>query len=71
MKPNNLRHNNQCEACAHKQNPDGGHCYMFRSEPDEPCCQHSVPVLKAMHSRMYAAQRHFASIGAAIGGATP
>jgi hypothetical protein len=32
---------NNCETCRHKQNPDGGHCYMFRDEPTEVCMQHT------------------------------
>ena len=35
MNPNN------CETCAHKLNPDGGWCYMFRDEPTEVCMQHT------------------------------
>lgn len=35
MNPNN------CETCRHKQNPDGGHCYMFRDAPNERCMQHT------------------------------
>ncbi len=29
---------NNCNTCRHKQHPDGGHCYMFRTEP-KPVCQ--------------------------------
>ena len=32
---------NNCASCRHKQNPDGGHCYMFRFEPTEMCAQHT------------------------------
>lgn len=32
---------NNCETCDHKQNPDGGHCYMFREAPTEVCMQHT------------------------------
>lgn len=35
MNPNN------CETCEHKQNADGGHCYMFRDAPTEVCMQHT------------------------------
>lgn len=35
MNPNN------CETCKHKQNSDGGHCYMFQDEPTERCMQHT------------------------------
>ena len=27
-----------CEKCTHKQNPDGGHCYMFRTQPAGNYC---------------------------------
>ena len=43
MNPNN------CSTCDHIKNPDGGHCYMFRTEPDERCMQHTD--LKASKSR--------------------
>ena len=36
MNPNN------CETCDHKKHPDGGHCYMFRTEPDEVCMIHTL-----------------------------
>ena len=36
MNPNN------CSTCDHIKNPDGGHCYMFRTEPDEVCMQHTL-----------------------------
>jgi len=29
-----------CSTCKHKQNPQGGHCYMFKEEPDD-CKIHS------------------------------
>lgn len=32
---------NNCETCDHKKHPDGGHCYMFRLEPKNPCSQHT------------------------------
>lgn len=32
---------NNCATCDHKQNPDGGHCYMFRSAPNDACGQHT------------------------------
>jgi len=35
MNPNN------CETCKHKQNPDGGWCYMFEHEPSFVCRQHT------------------------------
>lgn len=43
-----------CSLCKHKQNPDGGWCYMFRVEPQQPCAQHSIPVLSARASRIRA-----------------
>jgi len=33
---------NNCSTCDHIKNPDGGHCYMFRTEPDEVCMQHTL-----------------------------
>lgn len=33
---------NNCEMCDHKKNPDGGHCYMFKDEPDKICYQHTA-----------------------------
>ena len=35
---------NNCASCRHKQNPDGGHCYMFRFEPTEMCAQHTSQI---------------------------
>ena len=35
---------NNCATCKHKQHPDGGHCYMFRLEPTEPCAQHTSQI---------------------------
>lgn len=32
---------NNCSTCGHKQNPDGGYCYMFKDEPSEVCMQHT------------------------------
>lgn len=29
--------NNHCDTCDHSQYKDGGHCYMFREEPED--CQ--------------------------------
>ena len=46
--------NNQCGMCSHKQNPDAGHCYMFRMKPVGPCGQHTVPTIRAMHTRVQA-----------------
>lgn len=33
--------NNNCSTCNHKKHPDGGHCYMFRTEPQWQCQQHT------------------------------
>jgi hypothetical protein len=33
---------NNCSACDHKRHPDGGWCYMFRSEPAAVCAQHTA-----------------------------
>lgn len=33
---------NNCAACEHKRYPDGGHCYMFRDAPTEPCAKHAA-----------------------------
>ena len=33
---------NNCAACDHKRNPDGGWCYMFRFEPKEVCMRHTA-----------------------------
>lgn len=33
---------NNCATCRHKQHPDGGHCYMFRVEPEGVCMKHTV-----------------------------
>lgn len=32
---------NNCLTCDHKQNPEDGHCYMFRDAPTEVCMQHT------------------------------
>lgn len=39
MNPNN------CATCDHKRHPDGGHCYMFRHEPQEACRAHTIRLL--------------------------
>lgn len=34
---------NNCEGCDYKHmEKHGGHCYMFRDEPDEVCYQHTA-----------------------------
>lgn len=35
---------NNCQACEHRANPQGGHCYMFREEPQGVCYQHTSRV---------------------------
>jgi len=35
MNPNN------CETCGHKARPEGGHCYMFKNEPNDVCMRHT------------------------------
>jgi hypothetical protein len=48
---------NYCEHCGHKQNPDGGWCYMFRMEPTGPCAKHTIGVAAAMAHRLQVARR--------------
>lgn len=38
---------NNCDACDHKHNPDGGWCYMFRRTPTEVCMRHTDRSVKA------------------------
>lgn len=44
------RNPNNCSTCEHKLTPDGGHCYMFRFTPTEPCAHHTFQIerLKTM-----------------------
>jgi len=38
---------NDCEVCNHKvSNPDGGHCYMFRKEPEFKCANFDLAMPK-------------------------
>lgn len=49
---------NHCESCKHKQeNPDGGHCYMFRYEPQGYCTHHTNTHIRAMNGSKASAQR--------------
>lgn len=32
---------NNCATCDYKKHPDGGHCYMFRTEPEGRCLKHT------------------------------
>ena len=47
---------NHCESCRHKQNTDGGHCYMFRHEPQDYCAQHTNVHVKTMNNTKTMAQ---------------
>ena len=33
---------NNCETCEHFAHKGGGHCYMFRREPQGQCMQHTA-----------------------------
>lgn len=33
---------NNCSMCEHSKLKQGGHCYMFKSEPEGVCGQHSA-----------------------------
>lgn len=49
---------NNCQHCDHKtNNPDGGHCYMFRVEPKGPCAHHTVRVVSTIAMRLQIAHR--------------
>lgn len=48
---------NACEHCGHKQNPDGGWCYMFRVEPTGPCAQHTIMAAASMAHRQQVAKQ--------------
>ena len=32
-----------CQHCDHKNNPEGGHCYMFRTAPTGQYCAQYTP----------------------------
>jgi hypothetical protein len=32
---------NNCATCDYKKHQDGGHCYMFRTEPEDVCMKHT------------------------------
>lgn len=53
---------NNCATCRHKQNPDGGHCYMFRFEPAETCAQHTSQIHALQALRMQFGRRVFADV---------
>jgi hypothetical protein len=45
---------NNCLTCDHHQNPDGGHCYMFRDAPTEVCMQHTGRQMPGFLKEFYA-----------------
>ena len=32
---------NNCATCDHSEDPEGGHCYMFKRAPQSACGQHT------------------------------
>ncbi len=42
---------NNCSTCEHKSNPDGGWCYMFKSEPNEVCAKHTPFAMELVTQR--------------------
>lgn len=46
-----------CSTCDHKQYPDGGHCYMFKTEPVETCQMHTAMRIKFIVSGISAVER--------------
>lgn len=36
-----MKNTTDCSTCKHKQYPDGGHCYMFKNEPEFDCQVHT------------------------------
>lgn len=40
-----MTNQNNCELCNHKKHHHGGHCYMFRLAPTQPCAHHTVSAL--------------------------
>ena len=57
-----MKNPNACQHCGHKQNPDGGWCYMFRMEPTGPCSKHTIAAAAAMAHRLQAAKRMLGSM---------
>lgn len=53
---------NNCATCRHKQTPDGGHCYMFRFAPTEPCAQHTNQIHALQAMRMQFGKRVLAEV---------
>lgn len=37
-----------CNTCDHKQFPDGGHCYMFKTEPSVTCNAHTARSMRGV-----------------------
>lgn len=37
-----------CNTCDYKQFPDGGHCYMFRTEPNVTCNAHTARSMRGI-----------------------
>ena len=48
-----MNNQNNCTACKQKNHPDGGWCYMFRTEPVGLCGQHTARIVVDL-----AQQRH-------------
>jgi hypothetical protein len=47
-----------CATCVHKQNPDGGWCYMFRHEPESTCMKHEPIVASYAWNRALTDEEH-------------
>lgn len=45
-----------CTTCEHKQNPDGGHCYLFRFAPEMKCVYHTNQFERSQAYRMVRAR---------------
>ena len=52
-----MKQQEKCKSCGHKNQPDGGHCYMFRLIPTGPCAQHTEPTERAYAMRMQYANK--------------
>ncbi len=66
MPPKHIAINpNRCETCHHKQTPEGGWCYMFRTEPDDVCLRHT-----ARHEEWKQARREMEKLIASLKNAT-
>lgn len=40
-----------CKTCDHKNYPEGGYCYMFKTEPQTTCKQHTGNRFNDLHRR--------------------